>query len=288
MPDGISYNNKDVLMKVLSQLYRNKSLSAYGLDIPRIKQMLPADYPAVTANEYRGDNAFLLEDDSLYIQEYESTVEPDDFIKYTEYVTRAYKQLKTQGVKVGKIIIGVIYTGDILNAPDIWDMGALSVHVRQVFLARFDTEGIYSGIKAKVETGENLTDEELLKLIILPLTQPDKSRKQQLIEDTVNLARQLSDEKQQLFAVAGVLTATDKFIDRSYSDQIKEWVRMTKVSRLFEEEKIEAVNVALREKTLQIARNLLLDGIDYLKVMKCTGLTREEVDSVRLSIETAA
>jgi predicted transposase/invertase (TIGR01784 family) len=280
-------------MKVLTQLYENKSLSAYGLDIPRIKQMLPTNFPAVTANEYRGDNAFLLEDDSLYIQEYSSTVEKDeDFVKYTDYVSRAYKQLKTMGVKVRNIIIGVIYTGDILTAPAVWDTGALIVTIKQVFLAKFDTETIYSGINTKINTGENLTDEEMLKLIILPLTQPNKDKKQKLIEDTVNLAKRLPDEKQHVFAIAVILAATDKFIDRGYSDQIKEWIRMTKVARLFEEEKIEAVNVAVKaavnaafnatrhETSIQIARSLLLEGVDYLRVMKCTGLTRDEVQQL--------
>jgi len=52
---------------------------------------------------------------------------------------------------------------------------------------------------------------------------------------------------------------------------------MTKVGRLYEEEKIEAVNRAVAENTKKIARNLLLKGIDYLKVMDCTGLLKEDV-----------
>ena len=128
MSDGITYTNKDVLMKVLSQLYQNKSLSVYGLDIPCIKRMLPANYPAVIAKEVRGDNAFLLEDNSLYIQEYESTVDPDeDFVKYNQYACLALKQLRLEGVKVKRVIIGVIYTGDILEAPSIWNMDGFRV-----------------------------------------------------------------------------------------------------------------------------------------------------------------
>ena len=134
-----------------------------------------------------------------------------------------------------------------------------------------------------------------MRLIVLPLTQQDKPIKQKLIEDTISLARQIPDEKQQLFAIAGILTATDKFIDRAYSNQIREWIKMTKVARLFEEEKIEAVNkavdkavnesrLAFHAQILENARTMLLDGEDYLKVMKYTGLTREEVDQVMASI----
>ena len=75
MPDGITHSNKDVLFKVLSQYYENKSLAVYGFtDMPKIKRLLPSDYPAVTATEIHADNTFLLEDDSLLLLEFESTV----------------------------------------------------------------------------------------------------------------------------------------------------------------------------------------------------------------------
>ena len=35
------------------------------------------------------------------------------------------------------------------------------------------------------------------------------------------------------------------------------------------------------EKAFEIARNMLLDGDSVEKVMKCTGLTREEVEDVK-------
>ena len=289
LADGITHNNKDVLFKVLSQLYKDKSLSVYGLDIPRIKRMIPTGYPAVVSNEYRGDNAFLLVDDSLYIQEYESHASgKDDFIKYNNYVCRALQQLWAEGVDVKRVIIGVIYTGDISEASPEWDMGALRVQVKQVFLSRFDTDSMYADLKSKIEKEEALSDEDVLRLIVLPLTQPDKTRKQRLIEDSVELAKRLHDEKLQLFVVAGILTATDKFVDRSYSDQIKEWIKMTKVARLFEEEKIEAINETRREERFNIAKNLLQYGMDRLDVMKLTGLTRSEVEQVRESLINAA
>jgi predicted transposase/invertase (TIGR01784 family) len=272
-------------MKVLAQLYQNKSLAVYGLDIPKIKRMLPANYPTITATEYCGDNAFLLEDDTLYIQEYESVINPDeDFVKYTRYILPALEQLKQDGIKVKEVIIGVIYTSDVLEAPAIWDKGAITIKVKQVFLSKFDSDAIYADLKQKVSTKQKLTDEDMLKLIILPLTQPDKIQKQQLAENTINLAKQLPDEKQQIFAIAGILTATDKFINRSYSNQIREWIRMTKVARIFEEEKIEAVNEAIRKNSLEIAKNMLQNGFDRLEVMKCTGLTRSEIDKLQESL----
>ena len=59
---------------------------------------------------------------------------------------------------------------------------------------------------------------------------------------------------------------------------------MTKVARLFEEEKIEAVNAAVNETDKnvrkQIARDMLSIGDDILKIMKITKLTRMEVEEL--------
>jgi len=130
----------------------------------------------------------------------------------------------------------------------------------------------------------------------LPLTQPDKARKQMLIEDTIGLAKQVQDEQQQLFLIAGILTATNKFIDRKYSEMIKEWIKMTKVARLFEEEKLEAVtqitrlfeeekyaviNETIIKERMRTASDMLAAGDDILKVMQITKLTRAELDKVQ-------
>jgi len=287
MKNDISHNNKDILMKALNQLYENKSLAVYGLDIPPIKRMLNTNFPAVIAKELRCDGAFLLVDDTLYIQEYESSIDAEnDFWKYNQYAYFGIKQLKSEGVKVKRVIIGVIYTGDIINAPSVWDMGAIKIEVKQVFLSKLDTDSIFINLKNKINLGEMLSDEEMLNFIILPLTQPQIDKKQKLIENAVDLAKQIKDDHQQIFAIAGILTASDKFIDKNYSNSIKEWMKMTKVAQLFEEEKIEAVQQARTDSKKQFARMMLLDGEDRLKIMKCTELSGSEINEIQASIDT--
>ena len=288
MPDGIAHNNKDILFKVLSQNYENKSLAVYGLNLPRIKRLLPSSYPSVTATEIHADNPFLLEDGTLLILEYESSTSHDDFLKYAGYVTNALRRLRGEGVEITRVVIAVIYTGDIKAAPNQLDVGALRVQVEQVFLSGFDTAGMLESLKAKIDAGEPLEDDDVLKLIILPLTQPDKSRKQKLIEDSIDLAKSIKDERQQLFAVAGVVTATNKFIDTEYMSNLERWIKMTKIARLFEEEKIEAVNLAVNQNDKnvrrEIARKLLGSGLEIAKVMQATGLTRAEIDEIIMPV----
>ena len=285
MPDGITHSNKDVLFKVLSRNYENKSLAVYGLDLPRIKRLLPGSYPAVTATETHADNPFLLEDGTLLILEYESTVRADDFLKYAGYVTNALRQLRREGEDTTKVVIAVVYTGDIKRAPYELDVGALRVRVQQVFLSGFDTEGILADLKAKIEAGEPLEDDDVMRLIILPLTQPDKTRKQKLVEDAINLAKNVKDESQQLFAVAGIVTATAKFVEAEYLKNLKGWIKMNAFIRLFEEDKIEALSQQDKNVRREIASNMLANGLSIVQVMQSTKLTRAEIDEILTLME---
>ena len=79
MSDGISYQNKDVLFKVLSQSYENKSFEVLGLKLPKIKKVLPTNLPKIMATELRADNVFLLDDDRILIVDYESAVKQENF-----------------------------------------------------------------------------------------------------------------------------------------------------------------------------------------------------------------
>jgi len=60
MSEGIAYQNKDIEFKVLSEVFKEKSFAAYGLDLPKIKEVLPTNLPMVSVNELRMDNLFLL------------------------------------------------------------------------------------------------------------------------------------------------------------------------------------------------------------------------------------
>ncbi len=52
---------------------------------------------------------------------------------------------------------------------------------------------------------------------------------------------------------------------------------MTQISQMYEKEKIEYGNQKVRE----VARAMLVEGIDIVKVMKITGLTEDELLRLR-------
>ncbi|MCI8714144.1 MAG: hypothetical protein HFH23_18340, partial [Ruminococcus sp.] len=181
----ITYHNKDVLSKILAENFKKKSLNVYGIDVPRIKDVLPTNLPAVQANEMRIDNLFLLMDGSVALIDYESDVKWTNNLKYLNHITRVLERYKKRDMPK-KVRMIVIYTADVERAPDEFSVGCLTLKLEQAFLSKIDSEEVVRQVTARLERKEALTDEELMKLIILPLTYKGKERKEQAVREAVD------------------------------------------------------------------------------------------------------
>ena len=291
MPEGIAYQNKDIEFKLMSETYKEKSFDAYGLKLPKIKEVLPTNLPAVSANEMRIDNLFLLEDDTVAIVDYESEDKTSNRVKYINYIGRIMQRYDSQGIRIPELRMIVIYTGDVETAKDTWEIPCLTLKMEQVFIHSLPDAEIYQSVKKKLENNETLSEKELMLLIILPLAKKGKEAKQKMIEQVVDLAKQIEDENTQAFVITGILVSSDKFIDRDYAKSVRRYLSMTKVFQILEEEKQEAINLAEKEgqrkSQLQIAENLIKAGADILMVMKGTGLTKEEIEEIKKNMMVA-
>ena len=61
---------------------------------------------------------------------------------------------------------------------------------------------------------------------------------------------------------------------------------MTQLGQRYEKEKIEYANQKVREKVIEMAKSLLEDGTEIVKIMKATGLTEEELLSLQNELLT--
>lgn len=290
---NIAYQNKDITSKLFAEAIKEKSFAVYGIKLSRIKSVMPTNLPMIEANEMRIDNLFLLEDDSLAIVDYESEYESKDKIKYLNYVVRVVKKYGKEYEKEGKklhVRMIVLYTADVIRAEAEFDVGCVHMTIEQGFLSTLDTEAIYERLQNRIEKGAMFEDQELMELIVLPLTIKGIEGKREMVEKTVGLAKNMPDEQQQFFALAGILTFSDKIISDDYSKQVKEWIMMTKVARLFEEEKIAAVKVAkakvtkevTKEVSISIALKMKKNGMSIQEIAEITGLSEKEIVKIRV------
>lgn len=280
MSDGIAYQNKDILFKVLAQTYKEKSFAAYGIDLPPIRELLPTNLPKISANQKDVDNLFLLEDGTYAIVDYEAEYKKLNKIKYLNYIARIMEKYYKENEDFDLRLI-IIYTGDVKSAEPAFETKCFTLRAEQAFLSHIDGAAAYNTIRQKVLSNGVLDDDDLMRMVIMPLTVPGSEGKQDMLEKVVDLAQQLKDDEQRYFTLSGVIVASDKFINSEFREQIRRRINMTQFSQLYEKEKIEYSNQKVRENSVKLkkemAKSMLDEDIDFIKVMKITGLTEEEL-----------
>ena len=132
----------------------------------------------------------------------------------------------TDDTKEIQLRLIIIYTGDVEDADPVLETGCITLRTEQAFLSRISGGAEYNRIKAKIDLHEPLTDEDAMRLIILPLTEKGVENKQEMIEKVIDLADQLSDTNQKFFILSGVIVASDKFIDKDYLEMIRRRIDM--------------------------------------------------------------
>ena len=112
---GIAYQNKDIVSKIFGESMKEKSLKVYGLNVPKVVDVIPTNLPALELNELRIDNIFKLEDGSYAIIDYESEYRHRNKLKYLGYVLRTLRKFEKEKIDFRKIKIRIIiiYTADV-------------------------------------------------------------------------------------------------------------------------------------------------------------------------------
>lgn len=200
--------------------------------------------------------------------------------KYIDYVLRISRKYYEENKSVKKINVAVIYASNIEKAEDSFNIGSVGINIKSVFMKNYDGDTVFKEVELKIKEGLVLDDIDLMNLILLPLMKSKKD-KHELIKDTIELAKEVNDEKNQYFIIAGVLTSTDKFIDEEYANMVRSWLKMTKVEKIFEKEKEEAMNQAEKGKAIEIAKNMLLDNESVEKIVRYTKLSIEEINKLK-------
>ncbi len=162
----------------------------------------------------------------------------------------------------------VIYTADVVRGttnPEI-DMNSLKFTITEAFLSELDSEKVYGTILDKIETGEDISPEDMMQLIVYPLAFKDREGKQKAIRRVIEVAKGLKDDKKVVFILKCLMVFSDKVIRQEDARHIKEVLMMTKVECLIYE-----------DAAKDIAKNYLKDGDSVDNVVKNTGLSKDIV-----------
>ncbi len=295
---AIAYQNKDIVSKVMAEEFKGKTFAVYGIDIPPVKRAGPTNLPEITANELRMDNLFELVDGSYAIVDYESSYSEKNKNKYIGYIARIAQRIYNESGRFPTINLIIIYTADVKRGTTnpVLDMGCMKLRMTEAFLSEMNSREIYDRIKAKLDNGIALADEDLMQLIIYPLTFEGNEAKRTAIDEAIELVERIQDQKSSVFVYKCILVFTDKVISEETAQKIRRRIgMMTKVERIIEQEKIDAVNKAVKEAvkkeqekadheraqaSAQIARNMYNDGMSIESISKYVGLSLTKLEEI--------
>ena len=128
----------------------------------------------------------------------------------------------------------VIYSGKIEEAPEVLRRGSITYQVTNVYMKAYDGDKEYARLHDKIEAGQALNDDDLLKLIFLPLMKSELSEAKMTFQ-AAELAKTMPEEKRNL--ALGVLVALgSRFLSEEEMRKLMEVIRMTAIAQWFREE----------------------------------------------------
>lgn len=234
--EGIPYQGKDIVNKILLETFVDKSFSVYGLELPNIKAFLPTELPAVYGSDRLPDMVVEFDDGSIGLVDFESAYKSVNNVKYLSSAARIAEKYFKPGEEL-KIKVIVIYTCDVQSASDKFDLEDVTVKIRQAFLSKIDGDAALEAIREKLDSGASLDDEDLMRLVILPLTKKGTEGKQAMIDEVIETTKRVENEELVSFILSYMMIAAGNFISNAQAERIKEVLTMTAVGKLFLDEK---------------------------------------------------
>lgn len=187
----VAYHNNDIILKYMSEAFKDTALTFYGLDTPKIKAVIPTELPVLEVSEEAMDFVFLLEDDTYLHLEFQTTKGYGNLKRFLLYDARLLKKSNK------KIRTAVIYSADINNAENRLDAGSIKYNIENIFMKKYNGDKIYLEIKRKIEQSIELSDLDKLNLIFLPLMSNSTDKNKSAVK-AVELAKEIKDEEKRL------------------------------------------------------------------------------------------
>lgn len=192
--------------------------------------------------------------------------------------------------EVDKIRLIIIFTADIEKVDTLTlDVGCMKVYIEPIYLVGRDTKEVLERLGSRVEHTELLTDEVLMELIILPLTVKGIEAKRELVVEAIEIAKAIKNEKQRLYTISGILTFSDKFIDKEFAQKVRENIMILQViqSIISESEANGEVRGEARGKTelIGVIRKKIMKGHTALIISELLELPIQEVEEIYIMIQ---
>ncbi len=263
-------NAVDIVLKYLVDAFRDASLDWLGLHDVRILRAIATELPEVEIRHSFLDLAFETESGELLHYEFQTTKEQDlyRFLLYDAHLTAHYKK---------PVRTIVLYVRDVLEAPDQLKAGGIQYRVQNVYLKARDAKAVLERLEEHLRLNV-WRPEDRFDLAFVPHMHHPRMSSREVLQRTLDLALAIVDENERNLMAGILLGLSGKALNEADIQRLKEALKMTDLVKAIEQE---AAREAAKIKAREIARNLLVEGIDVETVIRATKLEKWEVEELQ-------
>ena len=217
--------HEDAVMKMGFDYFRDTILKTLNIHYEFVDSK-PTEAIEIHIDNLYMDYNFLTTEDVIIHIEFQTTEDhvTDDLMGFHVYEAILMRKEKK------KVITYVIYSGGIKKVKTKLDCGIYTYQVNPVYLTGHDADEIFQSVKAKIEAGEPLSEDDFANLTLTPLMTSKMCRK-----DVIKEAIQIVKQEKQLTAektMAMLYTLADKFLSAGELNEIKEVLAMTRLGQM--------------------------------------------------------
>ena len=254
-------------------LFATEGLRFFGIN-KEVKELGTTELVVLESKNMFMDYTFLMEDDTYIHFEFQTTHKGiADLRRF-----RAYEALLSH--QTGKdVVTYVVYSGDIINPTSYYETGINTYSVQSISMALKDGDEIFNRLIDKMESGYELTKQDIIELTFTPIMGGKLSKTDKILK-AIHIVKDIN--KDYRYDVESILYAfANKFLEGKDLDRVKEELRVTELGRSLKQEGIEeGIEEGKRKKAIEIAKELL-DVLSVEMIAKKTGLTIEEVEELK-------
>lgn len=258
---------EDSVMKLASEVFAREILPYFGIK-EKVVASVPTEMITLELNRQYMDYTYLTENDVYHHFEFQSTDgKIADMQRFHAY--EAVLMMKT-----GKTVIThVIYSGDIKKPMSGYKYGLNCWHVDVITLSSKDAEKVLHRIEEHQRLGLEISREETLELILLPLM-GGKLTKQEKILRAITITKSMQQEEaKQVQAMLYALA--EKFLSKEEKVPIEEVIKMTELGQMILDKGMER-GIELTRKALKLAG----EGLSVSDIAKQLNLPIETVEKM--------
>jgi len=268
----ITKHVNDVIQKYASGLFRNATLEFYGIKTAPIKELINPELPKVEVRSGATDVVFLLMDDDYLHFAFETGHSgKNTLIRCASYDLRLFE-------RDNRIVHTVlIYSADVKSKPKGLNTGTLAYNPDVILMGDYDGNSIFTTLENKIKAGNELSDVDMLNLVLLPLMKHTIPRKE-LAAKSIKLAQAIPDATKRNACIAAAFAFASKYLNEDETKRLLEVLKMTDLGVML-------VMDAVNERDIEIVKNSLNEGIPIRSISRITGIDEATIRRLQAELD---